>query len=457
MRKKDLLKQLHNLQNQVKPDADWQTKNRDILLSQIRAQVPLNFEVKKAKIFSQILSKNFIMPIFRPVLSLTIIVVAVFWAWSASVSATKNSLPGDLFYNVKLTSERMKVNLTLSDAKKASLEMQFAGKRLDEINKIKNAGLNNENLNVPLKKFQENMVNVKSSLAKLEKSDKHAALKIADLVDQKSQEYVGVLTQKQGQVPAIAANAEQAISASKIIAEKALNLIIDEYLAGSKEFSTEQVKGKVNARLTDLRDTLNNAKSDIDKILANKKAEEERLAAEAAKRAEEEKARLEAEAKAKAEAEAAAQAEAQTAESSDTADKTETTEPATTETGTSTTTDNQTSTDQPASDQPAADSTPADQPAVIKSPVENPAPVAEDLPKIEDINDQRIQALILLADAENLLKDNKIKEAFDKIKQADEIGTTVKKVLLANAQYLVDQPAEEETSSSDVKSDEQAK
>ncbi len=174
MRKKELIKQLNTLKETIKPDSDWKAENRNILLSQIKAQSRLDFAKVKTNFVAKVIPQNIILPILKPVASFALIVFFISIAWTASVDATKNSLPGDLFYNIKLTTERVQSNLALNDEKRTNLEIEFAERRLDEITQLMASPepQNNNNLNITLQKFQENMVNVKSSLAKLEKNDK---------------------------------------------------------------------------------------------------------------------------------------------------------------------------------------------------------------------------------------------------------------------------------------------
>ena len=53
MKKKELLKQLNNLKETIKPDSSWQEANRDILLSQINAQTRLDFEKTKVQLMTK--------------------------------------------------------------------------------------------------------------------------------------------------------------------------------------------------------------------------------------------------------------------------------------------------------------------------------------------------------------------------------------------------------------------
>lgn len=74
--------------------------------------------------------------VFKPVAITTLIVAVVFSGSFATVSAAKDSLPGDALYPVKLSVEKAQIGFALSEEKKANLEMSFASTRLDEVSEI---------------------------------------------------------------------------------------------------------------------------------------------------------------------------------------------------------------------------------------------------------------------------------------------------------------------------------
>ncbi|MCX6745472.1 MAG: DUF5667 domain-containing protein [Candidatus Parcubacteria bacterium] len=438
MHKRELLKQLNNLKQEIKPDPLWQKKNRDILLSQIKAQTNSDF------VFSyKLLFKNIFLATYKPLGSLILIAGILFGTWIATVGAAKKSLPGDFWYGFKLTTERMQVNLTLNDEKRTGMEIAFADRRLDEIQKTTakdGSAKSNKNLEVTLKNFQESINNVKSNLVKLEASDKQAALKVADLIDEKTKSYVGILKDQQDQNPQLIASkdAQQAISVSKATGDKALSVILEEFEAGGSGLKIDDLKQKINARIDDLDKSIAAAKGDIDKIIVNKKIADEAAAASAAAKAladkkalEDKKAAESAVAKALADKEAAANAVEEA--------KPETT---TTENETANTANNNANTninadinaDANTNSQPEAQNiNSSDNTNQNDQAVSQPEEV---LPTIDEIKDKPKEAEVLLAKAKDFLKSGSVSQAFDLVQQADDIVTLVEKVIKANGQYL---------------------
>jgi len=433
MKKRELLKQLHNLKN-FKPDLEWQRTNREILLSQIKAQTKAEF------VFSnKLLFKNLFVAAYKPIGGLILIIGILFGAWIASVGATRNSLPGDLLYGFKLTTERMQVNLTLNDEKRTNLEMAFAERRLDEIKKTvakDGSSSGKKNLELTFKKYQESINNVKSNLAKLEITNKQTAIKVANLVDEKTKVYVNILKDQQEQNPQLTnKDTEQAISVSKATGDKALAVILNEFEVGGSGLKIDDLRQKIGNRIEDIEKNIESAKTDIEKIIANKKIAEEAAASAAAKALAEKKA---------ADEKAAAEAKAAETEKPASLEQSKTTETPSTGSEADKAQTAETKTDTLATEtvKPAEENTTAEVNTEEKEP-------EEVLPTIEEIKDKPKEAQALLAKAQDYLKSGSVSQAFDLVKQADDIMTLVEKVIKANEQYLDTQINNDETSSTD--------
>ena len=424
MKKKELLRQLNNLQNTILPDQEWKATGREILRTQITAQT----SSISPKVLSQAISHKILFSILRPVGVSLVIFIAVIGVWVAGVSATKNSLPGDLLYGLKLTGERLQVNLSLSDEKRTDLEMAFAEIRLNEVKQVMGKSNDKTKMAVSLKKFQESMTNIKSNLAKLEMTDKSKALKVANLVDVKAKVYTDLL---RGENITPDKNTTEAIAVSKATSDKALSVILKDFEIGSDNISLADIKTKVTVRITDLRKDNELAQKNIATIIINKAKADELAKAEAeakAKAEAEAKAKADAEAKIKAEEQAKADAEAEKAAAAQT-DTSIKTEPVVNQaeqnpvevTNTNTNSNSNTNSE-------------------VKSE-ENPVPVEEVLPTIDEIKNNPVEIEKLLVKAEDFLKNNSVTQAFDELNKADDLLNIVNKVIDANSQYL-EAPAE---------------
>lgn len=115
---------------------------------QPRSQALLSTLVKVGRISAQqrremlrrkVFNWGLVMP--RPAWSMAfaLVLIVVFLGWGA-VTVASDSLPGDLFYPLKLTTEKVKFFLTSNPEGKAELRLTFAEKRLQELAKSLDEG-----------------------------------------------------------------------------------------------------------------------------------------------------------------------------------------------------------------------------------------------------------------------------------------------------------------------------
>ena len=70
-----------------------------------------------------------------------VVILGLALGGTSAVNAAQDELPGDLLYQVKLVSEGVRLDLTTDPEKKMDLDLQFALRRLDEIEAMIEAGL----------------------------------------------------------------------------------------------------------------------------------------------------------------------------------------------------------------------------------------------------------------------------------------------------------------------------
>lgn len=152
--KQYLIKQLEGLNSKVTSDRKWKKAQRQILLSQWRSQVeevPGAFQLEK---------EYAIFGVFRWLLKpVVMLFVLVMGSGYVGVWASENSLPGDLLYPIKITSEKIQVKLTFDEHKKAELHVELAKKRTDEIKQLK------QKENVDTKVVKETYTKVKEEVS----------------------------------------------------------------------------------------------------------------------------------------------------------------------------------------------------------------------------------------------------------------------------------------------------
>ncbi len=157
----DYIKQLNKLKDEVKVSPDWKSAQRDVLLSKISAQS----DFSQQNLFGKLLHTHTKLA-FKPVVFAMLFII-FFGSIIASVSAS-GSLPGEILYPIKLTTEKIQVSLVRNDSKKANLKLKLAKKRIEEIKIVakneKNIEKKKEILKQPVEEYKKTMQEVQNTV-----------------------------------------------------------------------------------------------------------------------------------------------------------------------------------------------------------------------------------------------------------------------------------------------------
>jgi len=270
---KELISQLKNLKN-IQPKKDWVSSNKDTLLSQIDSQVSDNFnndtigEMLKTLVFQPRLIRSAVR-----VFTVFLLILGVSLSGGiASVSASRSSVPGDFFYPIKITIEKAQVGLSSKKEDKAKLELEFAGRRIEEVEKITETGEVEENkkkdekVEKALSKFKDNLNTAKNHLGDIKDEGKsREAVKLAVAIDDKTEEFSKLLKKQKEVVPKAALAVEEAIDVTEETSEKAIDVIIEEHGKGELAISQKEVAEKVEEKISKAEDQLNEAEEIVNK------------------------------------------------------------------------------------------------------------------------------------------------------------------------------------------------
>jgi len=280
----NLNQQLKDLKN-IKPRSEWVDQERELLISQVASQTEekklnySNYFVNSWHLAKSLMPGGFMRFVARPVGIFTLLVSFVFCSGILGVNASKGSLPGDFLYPVKLTSEKVKVGLTIAQENKANLHVSFAGERVKEIESVmtiekepeikkQKVKIAVEGLKQDMKKAQENIEKVKqeskkgkNTVAVAKEIDKKAE-EISDKVEQKKQE------QKDDQEMAQAL--DQAGSAADKTAVVAIEVIIEEYEEGDETITDQELVEAIEKKI-------NKTAKKVEGITADEVAQAEEL------------------------------------------------------------------------------------------------------------------------------------------------------------------------------------
>lgn len=198
---KDIIKELGKLR-EVKPAEDFLAKNRNALLTILEKDV-----VKESNVFAIANDKKMWYDLREKVLykllkpaGVLFLALSVITGGGIGMSfASQNTIPGDIFYPVKLTIEKAQVSLKTTEEGKVKLEVEFAGRRLDELNKVKASEIKgnkkeSQKTKIVLDNFKKNIETVKDRLDKMKEGEfTKETGDVVDMVEKKTLEYTKTL------------------------------------------------------------------------------------------------------------------------------------------------------------------------------------------------------------------------------------------------------------------------
>ena len=134
----NIVEQLKTLK-EIKPRAEWVNSSRELLLSQISAQAENSKTLVGANVwffFKSAMPSGVLRFVAQPIGVLSVILLFIAGTGILGVNASKTSLPGDLLYPVKLTSEKVSLSLIINDSKKAEKHLEYAEERVKEMEAV---------------------------------------------------------------------------------------------------------------------------------------------------------------------------------------------------------------------------------------------------------------------------------------------------------------------------------
>lgn len=255
----DIIKKIKLLRT-VEPDENFRKTNRDILLMQIKntldvAQKTNNILLEALKIF---LPWSLFATMARSALVLFLIFGLALGS-VLSVSAAEASLPGDPLYPLKLVTEKIQVSLTFKEEKKTEMHVELAGKRIDEVKKIKDKAeppvQKSKKINVAVGKFKEEIENVKAKLEVLDKKvESQKVVEVAKIIDTKVSEYQDTLEKVVDELEPpvkkdIKEEINQGLETVEKIGEKALEVIVNKHVKGEAALPEEEVVKRLEKKI----------------------------------------------------------------------------------------------------------------------------------------------------------------------------------------------------------------
>ena len=226
-------RQLHNLLKAAKHDPsfgkmsdDALSSGREALLNKVSGDIetPVQSGYQLSD-FTEYAWWTFSQTILRPVMVGVGLFVLVIGGSLSSVSASSESVPGDVLYPVKIATERMQLTLASSTEKRAELHIEFADRRLEEITDLRSSenANKNEKVIVAVEKFNEEVTQASTAMQEMVESGEDV-IELARAIEQKTDNYENVL-----------AETEADIEASKTEGTEEESVVIEEAVNSAKE------------------------------------------------------------------------------------------------------------------------------------------------------------------------------------------------------------------------------
>ncbi len=184
----------HNLENkikllrQIKPENEWKKSTRAFLLSEIQsADLEQSTEQVRNRLWIPV--KLFR---FRPVMATALVLIFTIVGCAYGFNISKRSLPGDMFWSVKVSLEKAQVTFS-SLEEKVKLGTEFAGRRLEEMEEVTQNGdedsVKIQKVAQAVENFKVHINETKEGLKTLEQEEPEKVAEISKEVQRKLEEY----------------------------------------------------------------------------------------------------------------------------------------------------------------------------------------------------------------------------------------------------------------------------
>jgi len=257
----DLIKQLE-IVKKVKPDQRWAGKNRVALMRVIKKdarqptgwkRVVLSFKKNVGFFFDMLLPRHLIDTVGRPAM-ISLSGILILLSGASAVSRSQEALPSTLLYPLKVVSEKVQMSLTGDIEKKVELEMKFAGRRVEELNKLAAANQLTpeqlgEQLNQTTIKLKENINTVNKHLAALNtEGEAKIALSVAKGLDEKANQYSVVLNSIANAV-VVKEEVAKAMTQVATVSDNALEVMVAKHKQVTDGISNLEIAEKLNSKI----------------------------------------------------------------------------------------------------------------------------------------------------------------------------------------------------------------
>ena len=278
---KDLIKNLKRISEFEaggRPQEDWLISNRDILMSQIRPatdQRETEYQFAERNYYWQYANNIFRQRIMKPAMAVFVL-FGLMLGYSATMTVANSSLQGDILYPVKTAQERVQLVLTFSEEREAQLHIDFAQRRLNELNRISQQSGDSQEKADKITKTVANLskeVNsAKDKLNKISIASVDTVLTIAKEIDRNTLDLEQKITEVRDSLSdeiknQVGDTLAQAIDTAKDTGSSALSVMVDKYTQGDSGISDQEIISRLAERIKSAEEDLAKASLEVNKAV----------------------------------------------------------------------------------------------------------------------------------------------------------------------------------------------
>lgn len=265
------LKQLKTLEAGGRPQESWLVSNKEILMSQIQPRIKQKVADEKVRdrvYYWQFFNNVFQQKVLRPVVA-SLVIVAMMLTYTATVSVANASLPGDALYSIKTTTEKVQLALTFNEEDKVNLQMDFAVRRVDELNQlVSQDNVESENVIAAANNIVEGIEAVTEGLDNITTIE---AVEVAKEIDSKTLELGDNIVVAQESLTdelkeEVGEEIDVALASTEEAGNNALGVIVSSFEGGDNVISNEEVTSRLAERIKNAEEVVEDVAKAIEGV-----------------------------------------------------------------------------------------------------------------------------------------------------------------------------------------------
>ncbi len=250
-----ILTHIKNERRGGSPHDVWVSRNREILLMQVRNTTDANTKIGAREMARQLLGifvpAEAMMGMARAIGVFALVIGTVLGGGLASAQVYQAAVPGEMLYRVKLAVESAQLMLAPTEDYRTRLHGDFADHRIDEVAQLaEGPSAGQQRIPATLAAFDGEVHSLNAGLDALKESDPDGVVEVAKLLERKMAVYQNVL-RKSAATASPSLHGRFAVSRNLVdgVSISSIAVIVEKHLAGSAAAPATVVQSKVEERL----------------------------------------------------------------------------------------------------------------------------------------------------------------------------------------------------------------